>query len=391
MWRFLAAFAALSSLPMTSGAQFSLEEKLEILTQEMEEVKEQLKGQSSTATISPAEGVHGDALTAGGTTTLGGYGELHYNNLDSKDELDFHRFVLFFGHRFSDRLRFQSELELEHSLVEDTDDGSGPGEVELEQAFIDFDLSDRHTARGGLFLLPVGILNETHEPTTFYGVERNPVETNIIPTTWWEGGAQLYGRLGEGGWGYDLALTSGLKVPTTGSSAYKIRSGRQKVAKADANDAAGTLRIKWAGLSGLQLAATVQRQNDVTQAAGAPGTAASATLIEVHALAERGPWALRTLYARWDLSGSSPKVFGRDEQYGYYVEPSFKFTPKLGVFARYNMWDNEAGDAADSKKKQTDVGLNYWPHENVVIKFDVINQSGAIDDNGFNLGLGYMF
>ena len=41
-------------------------------------------------------------------TTLGGYGELHYNNLDGsgggkdKKEIDLHRFVLFIGHEFNE-------------------------------------------------------------------------------------------------------------------------------------------------------------------------------------------------------------------------------------------------------------------------------------------------
>ena len=85
-------------------------------------------------------------------------------------------------------MRFFSEFELEHSLVKDTQEGEeAPGEVELEQAFIEYDFDQRNTARAGVFLLPIGILNETHEPPTFYGVERNTVENVIIPTTWWAG------------------------------------------------------------------------------------------------------------------------------------------------------------------------------------------------------------
>ena len=142
---------------------------------------------------------------------IGGYGELHYNNLEFPDgtkfrELDFHRFVLFFGYDFTDSIRFHSELELEHSIAGDGQNG----EIELEQAYIEFDLTENMETKAGLFLIPVGILNETHEPTTFYGVERNPVERNIIPTTWWEGGAALTGRFGGSGVSYDLALTSGL-------------------------------------------------------------------------------------------------------------------------------------------------------------------------------------
>ena len=121
-------------------------------------------------------------------THVGGYGELHYNNLedgnDSKSRsVDFHRFVLFFAHEFNDDIRFFSEVEIEHAFISDENDGSGngsPGEVELEQAYIEFDIYDDMQIKGGIFLVPVGILNETHEPPTFYGVERNPIEKNII-------------------------------------------------------------------------------------------------------------------------------------------------------------------------------------------------------------------
>ncbi|MDA1107802.1 MAG: porin [Proteobacteria bacterium] len=324
-------------------------------------------------------------------TRLGGYGELHYNNLDSKNEMDFHRFVMFFGHEFSDRVRFFSELEVEHTGVE-ADGDPLAGEVELEQAFVEFDIAQQHTARAGLFLVPAGIINETHEPTTFYGVERNPVEANIIPTTWWEAGVGAAGELAPG-WSYDLSLTSGLETSTTGSNAYKIRDGRQKVSNAKANDGALTGRIKWTGLPGVELAATAQYQSDLTQGTGAAGTSSSATLFETHAVLSRGPVGMRALYARWDLSGTGPAATGRDKQNGWYVEPSYKLASNVGVFARYNQWDNNAGSGStsDAKIKQVDVGMNYWPHEDVVLKFDVQKQSGAANDDGFNLGVGYQF
>lgn len=160
-------------------------------------------------------------------TSLGAYGEMHWNNLQSKDEIDFHRFVLFIGHEFDEKTRLFTELELEHSLA---GEGKG-GAVELEQAYIERDLTDTQHARAGLFMLPVGILNEHHEPDTFYGVERNPIESAIIPTTWWEGGVGLHGDLATG-WNYNLAVHSGLKVPISGSSAFLPRSGRQKVSEA---------------------------------------------------------------------------------------------------------------------------------------------------------------
>lgn len=324
-----------------------------------------------------------DTQTSGTPEThIGGYGELHYNNLESKKELDFHRFVLFFGHDFSNTIRFHSEVELEHSVSSAED----VGEVELEQAFLEFDLSDRHTARAGSFLIPVGILNETHEPPTFYGVERNPVETYIIPSTWWEGGAGINGGLGPG-WKYDFDITTGLNASTGGGNAYLVRNGRQQAAKATAENLAYTTRLRWTGLAGIELSGTLNYQEDVTQGA----QSVSATLWEAHAVVRHGPFGLRTLYATWHLDGSGPKAVGRNEQTGWYVEPSFKVTVKTGVFARYNTWDSTAGDNVDSKSTQTSVGINYWPHEDVVVKTDIQHQGGVASDDGFNLGIGYQF
>ena len=328
-------------------------------------------------------------------TTIGGYGEMHYNNLDGsggksdKKEIDLHRFVLFFGHEFTDDIRFFSEVEYEHGVA-----GEGQvGEVEIEQAFVEFDLNDQNTARVGVALLPVGIINETHEPTTFYGVERNPVEKNIIPATWWAGGVGLSGEVAPG-WGYDVVLHEGLKVLgplDTDFDSYKVRGGRQKTGKAQADDLAGTARVKWTGIPGTEIAATVQYQSDITQ--GEDKTAGSAWLYEVHADVERGPFGLRALYAMWDLSGNGPEAIGADEQEGFYIEPSWQFNDKFGVFTRFNQWDNAAGNSSKSEKQQIDVGLNWWPIEDVVLKADYQWQDN--DDNeerdGFNLGFGYVF
>ncbi|HEY7759636.1 MAG TPA: hypothetical protein VIA64_09505 [Burkholderiales bacterium] len=320
-------------------------------------------------------------------TTIGGYGELHYNG-GQRDEIDFHRFVLYFGHEFTDRIRFFSEVELEHSLSGDGE----PGEVELEQAYVEFDFTERTQAKVGLFLLPIGILNETHEPPTFFGVERNIVETNIIPTTWWEGGVAGRAILGRG-FSADIAYHSGLEVSTTGSGAYLIRGGRQKVAEAPAEDPAVTGRVKWTGIPGIELAVSAQYQDDITQ--GLQGI--DAVLLETHAAIRRGPWWLRALYARWDLDGDQPEAIGRDQQHGWYVEPGYIFNTRfggLGLFARYAETDNNAGDTADSKVKETTVGVNYWPHPQVVLKADYQFQSvppGMVDDDRVNLGIGFMF
>ncbi len=331
------------------------------------------------------------ASLAANKTTIGGYGELHYNNLEDQhgsadvDQADFHRFVLFFGHEFNDRLRFFSELELEHSIAGD----DKVGEIELEQAYLQYDLNNSHSVTAGLFLTPVGILNETHEPATFYGTERNPIEKNIIPSTWWEGGLMFSGEIAQG-FSYDVATTTGLN--TLSAKNYAVRKGRQKVGKADADDFAYTARLRWTGIPGIELGSTVQYQSDITQSSDP--TAGSATLFEAHAVVERGNFGLRALYATWDLDGSGPKSVGADEQTGWYIEPSYKFSQNIGIFARYSEWDNQAGSSADSEYDQFDIGLNWWLHEDVVVKLDYQDQStpsGKKELDGFNIGLGYEF
>jgi hypothetical protein len=311
---------------------------------------------------------------------------MHWNSLQSKDEIDFHRFVLFVGHEFDDRTRLFSEVEIEHSVAS-ADDG---GEVELEQAYIEHDLTGSQHARVGMFLVPVGILNEHHEPDSFYGVERNPIETAIIPTSWREAGIGLRGDLAPG-IGYDIAVHSGLKTDVMGD-AFVIREATQEGSHAVAEDPAMTARIRYTAIPGLELALSGQYQDDLTQGLGQER--ARAFLWETHAVLQRGPFGLRALYAGWDIGGDQAQALGRDQQNGWYVEPSWRLSDQWGVFARYNRWDTAAGDSADSKFRQIDVGFNYWLSEQVVLKLDYMDKNGpssALDDRGVNAGVGFSF
>ncbi len=362
---------------LTQPALAVTDEEFNNLKEQFNQLADQVDANSQTNTSS--------------ATTVGGYGELHYNNLSDGNnagnelkQLDFHRFVLFVNHEFNDDIRLFTELEIEHAFVEDTEDGSNGGAVELEQAYVQFDLTDNTKADVGLFLIPVGIINETHEPPTFYGVERNPVEKNIIPTTWWEGGAMFSGN-NDSGFSYDVAITSGL------DGGVNIRDGRQKVSKATANNLAATGRIKYTGISGLTLSLTGQYQDDMTQ--DSSDDIGSATMVETHARWNIADFTFTGLYARWDIDvkeSATQSEKDQDVQDGAYIEASYKIHPKFGIFVRQNKWDN--GGSADTKEKQTDAGFNYWPHENVVIKADYQAQNDAVENlDGFNLGLGYQF
>ena len=321
-------------------------------------------------------------------TSLGGYGEMHMQ-LGSDGEIDFHRWVLFIGHEFTDSVRMFSEVELEHSLA-----GEGkPGEVELEQAYVEFDLDESNRAKVGLFLLPIGLLNETHEPATFYGVERNNVEKNIIPTTWWEGGVGLT-HVTSGGWSFDGALHSGLSTPVTGSKAFNIRSGRQKVAEASFESGAATVRARYTGIPGLDLAVSAQYQQDLAQ--GTLAESIEATLVTAHADWRSGGFGLRALYAQRNLGGTAPAVLGLDRQNGFYLEPSYRFETErgeVGFFGRYSRYDLEAGNSADSANEYFDLGVNYWPIASVVLKADVqfSRPAAGANDETVSLGVGYHF
>ena len=337
--------------------------------------------------------------------SIGGYGEMHYNNLDAEDrandldELDFHRFVLFFGYDFTENLRFYSELEVEHSFVEGDD---SPGAVELEQAYVQYDFNSSTSILGGQFLTPVGILNETHEPTTFYGVERNDVENIIIPTTYRVGGAQVTHRFGEG-FQVDLSVHEGLLIDSTDpNDAFRVRDGRQSTGEAIARDPAYTLRVKYSGIPGVELGGAVQYETDASQVNN--DALESGLLWEVHSVINRGIFGFRALYAEWNFdinneialaNGISAAQIARGEdQTGWYVEPSVKPFEKVGFYTRY---EDVEGARTEDVFDQWEFGLNYWPHPDVVLKFDYrfrdlnLPSERGRDFDGFDLGIGYQF
>ncbi len=373
-----------------------LEQKIEALTDEVEAMKE-------------ADYESGGETDFLDRVAIGGYGELHYNdfsNTDKASTIDFHRFVLFFAYDFNDWIKFSSELELEHVLS-----GEGKeGEVELEQAYLDFLLSRRVNVRTGLMIVPVGIINETHEPPTFYGVERPDVDKNIIPTTWWEAGAGIFGEITPG-LGYKLYLVS-----TPDASKFKassgIRSGRQKVSKAKVEDFALTGRLTYTGLPGLKLGAsfftgdTAQDDPDLGDS--------TVTIIETDLQYSYRNLDLRALYATIDIddaeriNAKTGQVVG-EKLTGWYVEGAYRVLAhrrpdtdqELAVFTRYAEYTpQDEVPAALSADPRNDVevitvGLDYKPHPGVVIKLDYQdrdNASASVEaEDQWNLGIGYWF
>jgi hypothetical protein len=361
-------------------------------------------------------------------TTIGGYGELHLNMWKPEGEsfnsrLDLHRFVLFFAHRFNERFQFYSEIELEHAFVAESGGVAIPGSFQIEQAFIDWRLlkgtSEALYLRAGVILVPMGIINQWHEPPIFNGVERPQVDRVIIPTTWREGGVGIWGQPKEE-LRYELYVMGGLDASGfSGSSG--LRGGRLKVTQAVLNGPAFVGRLEWEPILGMVLG--------VSPYFGLAGPRDLAD-VNVRVGGVSGDWRVmrkgfesRALIAYFHVSDTDAlrapvmvapgetaetstvgsNLFGVYGELGYnvlhYVDTEMALVP----FVRVDYYDTtfQESDAAFDLPAFVvpTIGLSYRPIPQVVFKFDYQNErpyqdkrllTGSIA-NRWNVGIGYMF
>ncbi len=338
------------------------------------------------------------------STTLGGYGELHYNEPDGSaaGTLDFHRFVLFIGHSFNERLSFKSELEVEHTKIE----GGTGGEVALEQAYLDYHASEGFGLRAGILLPPVGIINQYHEPPTFHGVERPNVERVIIPTTWREAGAGIYGRPTPGV-SYQLYVVAGLRAKDfTGDEG--IREGRQEAAESTPVNPSLTGRIDYTAVAGLRLGGSFFAGNSTEGASFGGGMV---TLLSGDLQYDAGRFSLRALGATASIADAEAinLAYGNDvadRLYGFYVEGAYDVMPllcaeseaSLSPFIRYEKYNTQAsvtGFTASPVNDRHDitVGATLRPTYNTAVKVDYqfFDNAAGSDAKALNLGIGYFF
>jgi Phosphate-selective porin O and P len=385
------AFAALA-LPIAARAQ-TVEQKLDAMQKEIDSLKSQVQRQ---------------AAPAASDTSIFGYGELNYNRYRDPDHTtraDLRRFVIGVGHRFSDQLTFNSELELEHGVVSKDDEG----ELELEQAYLNYRFTDVVNAKGGLFLIPLGILNETHEPPTYYGVERNEIETRIIPTTWRELGAGVHGAMTQG-LRYDIGITTGFDAGKLDDPSTGIRSAHQEGSLANAHDLSvyGALNYRAPGLllGGGYFTGNTGQNGQSNSAL--KGVAARLALWDVHAKYSAAGFDLQALYAAGTLGDAdkvtaatgiaAPKSFK-----GWYTQAAYHLYRRgdldFAPFVRYERYEiHQQEDPANGVfqdpnnfERVTTVGFNLQVHPQVVIKSDIQSYHTDRNKSRFNIGLGYMF
>lgn len=356
--------------------------------------------------------------------SLGGYGEMLYENFAATredgvarfvpDRLDFLRAIVYVGYKFSDRLVFNSETEFEHAS---TDAG---GSVSVEFAYLDYLVRPEFNLRAGMILPPMGFVNELHEPPTFLGALRPQVEQRILPSTWRANGVGVFGETSSG-LAYRAYLCEGFRgvgdVVSGFSAADGVRGGRQVGARARVEDwgLTGLLEYGRAGFrAGVSAFTGGAAQGDTTAAGGS--FTGRTTLWEAHGEYKGRGLSLRALYARGTIdeaarfnerNGFTGSQSVGSALVGWYGEAAYDVlraaSPGAGVsllpYVRYERFDTQhevpAGYARNPANERTylTAGAALYPHPQVVLKADHqwrMNEANTGQDQ-FNVALGYLF
>jgi len=368
----------------------------------------QTVSQDTTATNqqqNAAQNILSGTLSKG--LTVGGYAQIDYNQPEGKNgKLDVHRMVMLLGYKFNDKVQFITEIEYEHVK-----------EVFVEQAFLSYSINDNLNIRGGLMLVPMGIVNEYHEPTTFNGIERPNVDKSIVPSTWREIGIGVSGRFNEASLRYQayifngFASVNGTKI-LGGSNG--LRNGRQKGAESTVNTPNLSAKIDYYGLSGLRLGLSgyfgrTQAEDELDDIEGAD---VGITMVGLDARYVHKRFSARGQYIQAILSDTNEYNILNEadlgaELKGWYVETAYNLLPlnkeqKLDAFVRYEQYDTHAAtlDAKISRnlaynRDEWTLGLSYHIAQGAVVKADYQILDNAVKGNEakgqLNFGLGVWF
>lgn len=365
-------------------------------------------------------------LTTDGRLIIGGYGEVHYNQpVGSKTmnngALDVHRMVMLLGYNFSPKTQFISEIEYEHV-----------SEVYIEQAFLQHKLNNYINLRAGLMLIPMGIVNEYHEPTTFNGVERPLVDNKISPTTWREIGVGLSGNIIEASIKYQAYVVNGFNGYNgngTLNGKNGLRSGRQKGAESYISSPNVTAKIEYYRFRGFNIGVSgyfgktqsslyngIDKKDDAA-IAKADSSATGVAMLGVDARYNLGGLQMRGQFYYTSISNTQQYNFftaqnGKQNDLGsamigYYVEAGYnvlKFCTDSKTelipfirFENYNTHFATEGSVQKNKAYNNNVitsGITYKLAKGAVLKADmqfVKSEAATEFTKVFNAGVGVMF
>ena len=376
-----------------------------IVTAQMEKPKDSTQVKFDELQQNSAERILSGNIKSG--VTVGGYGEITYNQPETGNgELDVQRLVLLFGYKFNDKVQFITEIEFEHVK-----------EVFVEQAFLQYSFNDKFSARGGLMLVPMGSINEYHEPTTFHSVERPSIEKSIVPTTWREIGAGVYGRFDDISLKYQAYIFNGF-ASVSSSGKYLggengLRNGRQKGAESTFNTPTFSGKVDYYGIQGLRLglAGYFGRSQPDEDDEDLDGADVGIAMVGLDARYRFGRFAARGEIISTNVSDSEAynDLYGADlgsQMYGWNLEASFNLLPsekkmELWGFARYESYDtNSKMDGGVDRNLSYDrdewtFGLSFLVANGAVLKADYQIKNNAVagleTDNQFNVGIGVSF
>lgn len=392
-----------------------LQRQLDILAEEVERLR---AGEDEPMDAEQARRI-GLAPSASATygidrgVSIAGYGEMLYENFaDTTDageptnrtsQLDFLRAILYAGYRFNDQFLFNSEIEVEHA-----------DEIFVEFAYVDFQASENFGLRGGMLLVPMGLVNEFHEPTVFIGAERPVTENRIIPTTWRENGGGVYGSYDRVA--YRAYVVNGFNGANFSSSGF--RGGRQKGSQAKATDMGFAGRFDVFPTPGVFFGVSLFSGGSDHGEIELDGQQVdnTTTIFDVHAQAQFRGLDVRGLFAQSHLShaaelnmalgntgtdGIAERMRGSYLQVGYDVlsQVANNYGVALTPYVRYEVVDTQSempdGFARSLSTDNTYItaGVELKPLPNIVVKIDHAWVSNDADTgiNQFNINLGYAF
>ena len=337
--------------------------------------------------------------------SIGGYAQIDYNEPDgaAPGKLDVHRFVMFLGYKFNEKVSFMTEIEYEHV-----------SEVYVEQAYLKYKANENFNILAGLMLVPMGIINEFHEPTTFYGVERPNVDNYIVPTTWREIGVGFSGKIDDASLKYQAYLFNGFKSYAAGAGILRgsdgLRKGRQKGAESVVNSPNLSAKLDYYGITGLRLGLSGYFGKTQTDNSSIEASTVGISMIGLDARYKYENLELRGQYIHTNLTDTEDYnlLTGKDlgsEMYGLYAEVAYSFdlkgVEKLTPFLRYEKHNTHAGTAGNLvandafDRDELIFGLNYKIANGAAFKIDyqLMNNAVAGSDTAkqFNAGVAVSF
>ncbi len=365
----------------------------------------------------------------GENTVLGGYAQLNLTSLRRGADGDFdttatvRRLVLLVTHQLTKDILTSAELEWENAIA----CASCRGSVEVEQAYLDWSLVEQYlTLRAGLVLMPIGLINQWHEPPVFHGVERPNLDRNLIPTTWRELGVGFTGHIGDQ-LEYTAYWVTTVSPQALGPDGFV--GGRSMGSFAPANAGALTGRLDYEPTLGVIVGASgyagdAGGNGDFFTSRGKPvdlffpiyGASFHARVLrrgwEAKALAvafwmpEAGALlnARRAdgiaLFPNVGRTGAVPmRMQGGYLELGYDVLHPLKTQHQLVPFARLERVDNQAAVPRGYRRNlalrvnELTTGLTYRPARQVAFKTDIQlrDRKRGLDELQLNAGFGYMY